>query len=60
MKWLTRTYVRLREFHERLSPGQTMAEYGLILAAVAVIVYAGYLTLGGDINNLLNTVDADL
>ena len=34
---------RFREFHR----GQTMAEYGLILAAVAVLVYASYVTMGG-------------
>jgi Flp pilus assembly pilin Flp len=40
--------------------GQTMAEYALILAAVAVIVYAGYQTMGSKITTLLTTVDGQL
>jgi Flp pilus assembly pilin Flp len=40
--------------------GQTMAEYALILAAVAVIVYAGYQTMGTKITTLLGTVNSDL
>ena len=40
--------------------GQTMAEYALILAAVAVLVYAGYQTMGSSISSLLGTVDTKL
>jgi len=40
--------------------GQTMAEYALILAAVAVIVFVGYLALGTTITTLLTTVDTNL
>jgi Flp pilus assembly pilin Flp len=40
--------------------GQTMTEYALILAAVAVVVYAGYLTMGTSITGLLTTVDANI
>jgi Flp pilus assembly pilin Flp len=40
--------------------GQTMAEYALILAAVAVIVYAGYQTMGTTITALLTSVDGKL
>ncbi len=40
--------------------GQTMAEYALILAAVAVIVYAGYQTMGTAITAALSTVDGIL
>jgi Flp pilus assembly pilin Flp len=42
---------------ERLVRGQTMTEYALILAAVAVVVFAGYQLLGTDINNLLTSID---
>ena len=38
--------------------GQTMTEYALILAAVAVVVFAGYQLLGTDINGLLSNIDA--
>jgi len=40
--------------------GQTMTEYALILAAVAVVVYVGYQTMGTDIGSLLGTVDTQL
>jgi Flp pilus assembly pilin Flp len=45
---------------DSLARGQTMAEYALILAAVAVIVYAGYQTMGTTITTLLSTVDTKL
>ena len=40
--------------------GQTMAEYALIMAAVAVVAFAGYKTMGGDITTLLSTVNTSL
>jgi Flp pilus assembly pilin Flp len=40
--------------------GQTMTEYALILAAVAVVVYAGYQLMGTDINALLTNIDGKL
>ena len=43
-----------------LARGQTMTEYALILAAVAVVVYAGYQTLGTTINSALSTVDGQI
>ena len=60
MEFLTRTFVRVREFQKRLSKGQTMTEYALILAAVAVVVFLGYQAMGTDIQKLLNTVDSQL
>jgi Flp pilus assembly pilin Flp len=48
--------VRVRE----LNRGQTMAEYALILAAVAVVVYVGYQTMGTTITGLLSSVDTSL
>jgi len=44
----------------QLVRGQTMTEYALILAAVAIVVYAGYITMGGDITTLLTSVDSFL
>jgi len=43
---------------DQLVRGQTMTEYALILAAVAVVVFAGYQLLGTDINGLLSNIDA--
>jgi Flp pilus assembly pilin Flp len=51
MNRLLKWYVRLQEYRR----GQTMAEYGLIVAAVAVICIAGYQLLG---KNVLATVNA--
>jgi Flp pilus assembly pilin Flp len=56
MKAIYRLYVKAAE----LSKGQTMTEYALILAAVAVVVFAGYQTMGGDITSLLTSIDAQL
>jgi Flp pilus assembly pilin Flp len=37
--------------------GQTMTEYALILAAVAVVVFAGYQTMGTTLTTMINAVD---
>ena len=52
----TKLFVKANNF----ARGQTMAEYALILAAVAVVVFAGYQTMGGTITTLLTTVDSSL
>jgi Flp pilus assembly pilin Flp len=56
MDKLTRMFVKVREYQA----GQTMAEYALILAAVAVVVFVGYQTMGTTISSLLTTVDTKL
>jgi Flp pilus assembly pilin Flp len=56
MDMITRMIVKAREYQR----GQTMTEYALILAAVAVVVYVGYQTMGTDIGTLLGKVDAQL
>ncbi len=43
-----------------LARGQTMAEYALLLASVAIVVYAGYRTMGSTITTLLSSVDSKL
>ena len=60
MEVLTKFYIRAREFQKRLSKGQTMTEYALILAAVAVVVFVTYEVMGQQINNLVNFIDSDL
>jgi len=40
--------------------GQTMTEYALILAAVAVVVFAAYQTMGSTIGKLLTNVDSQI
>ena len=56
MSAITKLVVRTREFNR----GQTMAEYALILAAVAVVVFVGYQTMGTTITTLLGSVDTSL
>ena len=53
-------YVRVSELHKRLTKGQTMTEYALILAAVAVVVFVTYEVMGQDISTLVNRIDSDL
>ena len=56
MDKIARLFVRMREYQR----GQTMAEYALIMAAVAVVVFVGYQTMGSTITTLLTTVDTSL
>jgi len=56
MNTITRLYLKLREKHK----GQTMTEYALIMAAVAIVVFATYEVMGQDIGSLVNKVNTDL
>jgi Flp pilus assembly pilin Flp len=56
MNTIRKLYVKADSF----ARGQTMAEYALILAAVAVVVFAGYQVMGTTITTLLSTVDTKL
>jgi Flp pilus assembly pilin Flp len=49
-------YIKIREYQR----GQTMTEYALILAAVAVVVFVGYQAMGTTIDTLLTSVDGKL
>ena len=56
MSTITQMLVKVREYQK----GQTMAEYALILAAVAVVVFIGYQLMGTTITTLLTSVDGQL
>jgi Flp pilus assembly pilin Flp len=56
MDLIRKLYVKADGF----ARGQTMAEYALILAAVAIVVYAGYQIMGTSITTLLTSVDGKL
>ncbi len=56
MDMIRKLYVKA----DGLARGQTMAEYALILAAVAVVVFVGYQTMGSTITSLLTSVDSKL
>ena len=60
MEFVNKTLVKVREWHKGLSKGQTMTEYALIMAAVAVVVFVTYQTMGTDIGSLVNKVNTDL
>jgi Flp pilus assembly pilin Flp len=56
MKYLSRMLVRSRES----TKGQTMTEYVLIIAAIAVAGYTAYVGLEGGINNIIANVTTTL
>ena len=56
MDMIRKLYVKGNEF----ARGQTMTEYALILAAVAVVVFVGYQTMGSTIKLLLTNVGSQL
>ena len=60
MDLFTKAFLKVRERFVRFHRAQTMTEYALILAAVAVVVFVGYQTLGTTIQSLLTTVDSSL
>ena len=60
MEKITRMYLKARELGKRLAKGQTMTEYALILAAVAIVVFITYEVMGQDISSLVSRVDTAL
>ena len=60
MEAITKFLVRIREWHKGLNEGQTMTEYALILAAVAIVVFITYQSMGNDIGSLVNGINTDL
>ncbi|HTY54097.1 MAG TPA: Flp family type IVb pilin [Candidatus Binataceae bacterium] len=51
MNYLLKAYVRMRE-----EAGQSMTEYALIMAAIAVVAMAAYSSLGSNVSTLVNNV----
>jgi Flp pilus assembly pilin Flp len=60
MKSITKLFIQARESVVRNTRGQTMTEYALILAAIAVVVYGTYQVLGNNIGSLASGVDSSL
>jgi pilus assembly protein Flp/PilA len=56
MKYLTGFLAKAKKDES----GQTMAEYGLILAVVAIVALVAYQALGTSIATLINTVATSL
>lgn len=53
MNTIRKVYVKVQNMRR----GQTMTEYALILAAVAVVVFITYEVMGQDISKMVNSVD---
>ena len=60
MSALARFNLKNRERLSRIAKGQTMTEYALILAAVAIVVFITYEVMGQDIGLLVNNVNSAL
>jgi Flp pilus assembly pilin Flp len=60
MEAVTKTLIGVRESMVRNTRGQTMTEYALILAAIAVVVYGVYAVMGNNISTLASGVDSAL
>ena len=60
MEAVTKLFIRARESVVRNTRGQTMTEYVLILAAIAIVVYGTYTTLGNNVDSLASGVDSTL
>jgi Flp pilus assembly pilin Flp len=60
MDFLTKMYVKASEGVRSYREGQTMTEYALILAAIAVVVFAAYNTLGSGINKMVSNLNTQL
>ena len=60
MEPVTRMFIGAREFVVCNTRGQTMTEYTLILAAIAIVVYGTYMALGNNVSSLANGVDSTL
>ena len=60
MERVMKVFIRARESVLRGVRGQTMTEYALILAAIAVVVYGTYAILGNSIGSLASGVDSSL
>jgi len=59
MRSTAKIFVCAREFVVR-KRGQTMTEYTLVLAAIAVVVFGVYLALGHNVSTLASGVDSTL
>lgn len=64
MELLTEMYVNASEkvlgSIRKDAKGQTMTEYALILAAVAIVAYVTYQVMGQDIGSMVNKIDTSL
>lgn len=55
-----RDWLELARIELRREEGQTMTEYGVLLALIAVVVIAALLVLGPKIKNIFNYIGSQL
>ena len=55
---MSKVFIRARELVLRRIRGQTLAEYTLVLVAVAVACIGAYLAFGNNVSALANGVDS--
>jgi Flp pilus assembly pilin Flp len=60
MESVAKMFIRARESVARNRRGQTMTEYTLVVAAIAVAVFGAYMALGNNIATLASGVDSTL
>jgi len=60
MQTMMRRFIAVRESVLGRVSGQTMTEYALILAAIAIVVYGAYQVMGNSIGSLASGVDSAL
>lgn len=64
MELCTKMYVyvneKMRKSIRKNAEGQTMTEYALILAAVAIVAYVTYQVMGQDIGSMVSKIDTAL
>jgi Flp pilus assembly pilin Flp len=60
MKSMTKLFICAHESVVLNTRGQTMTEYALILAAIAVAVYGAYAVMGNSIGSLASGIDSAL
>ncbi len=60
MNFLSRIFVRFREWHHELSEAQTTSEYALIVVAVAIALIVSYEVMGQSLNSMVNNIDSDV
>jgi Flp pilus assembly pilin Flp len=53
-------FVRIRELLARRLEAQTMTEYVMIVAAIAIAVYGTYVTLGNSVSSFASGADSVL
>ena len=60
MMFLIQLYVLMRGLQKKQNKGQTMTEYALILASIAIVVFLTYQVMGQDVGRLVSNIDKAL